>query len=132
MRVYRLFLHPDGALFALITAKRQGRDYLKEGVGLYRSRDGGENWECITKSLGLLWPKDFSVSPKSSKVIFLGAADAGGTSRAASIAPPTAARPGSASPATGLRSTSAPTSTRSGPAGSTPPSPRAPPAPPSG
>jgi len=77
MRVYRLYLHRDGALFALITAKRDGREYLKEGVGLYHSRDGGGKWECITRSLGLLWPKDFSVSPQSSQVIFLGAADAG-------------------------------------------------------
>ncbi len=76
MRVYRVFLHRDGTLFALITAKRGGGGYLDKGVGLYRSRDGGESWECITKSVGLLWPKDFSVSPRSSEVIFIGAADA--------------------------------------------------------
>ncbi len=76
MRVYRVILHPDGTLFALITAMRQGREFLNNGVGLYRSADGGESWECITKSVGLLWPKDFSVDPRSSKTIFLGAADA--------------------------------------------------------
>jgi hypothetical protein len=76
MRVYRLILHQDGTLFALITAKRQDRAFLKEGVGLYRSRNGGESWECITSATGLLWPKDFAVDPRSSKVIFLGAADA--------------------------------------------------------
>jgi photosystem II stability/assembly factor-like uncharacterized protein len=78
MRVYRLVFHKDGTLFALITAKRQNRVFLKEGVGLYRSRDGGESWECITESVGLLWPKDFAVHPDSSKIIFIGAADAGG------------------------------------------------------
>ena len=78
MRVYRVVIHPDGTLFALITAKRQGREFLKNGVGLYRSTDGGESWECVTKSVGLLWPKDFSLDPRSSKTIFLGAADAAG------------------------------------------------------
>jgi photosystem II stability/assembly factor-like uncharacterized protein len=84
MRVYRLILHKDGTLFALITAKRQGRAFVSLGPGLYRSRDGGESWECITKSIGvgqelapaLLWPKDFAVDPESSQVILVGAADA--------------------------------------------------------
>jgi hypothetical protein len=78
MRVYGVILHKDGTLFALITAKRQNRAFLKEGAGLYRSRDGGESWECITTSVGLLWPKDFAVHPESSELIFVGAADAGG------------------------------------------------------
>ena len=76
MRVYRGILHKDGTLFALITAKRQNRAFLKEGAGLYRSGDGGESWDCITESVGLLWPKDFAVHPESSSVIFIGAADA--------------------------------------------------------
>jgi photosystem II stability/assembly factor-like uncharacterized protein len=76
MRVYRLIRHQDGTLFALVTAKRQGGQYVTQGPGLYRSRDGGENWECITTSLGLLWPKDFAVSPRSSQLILIGAADA--------------------------------------------------------
>ena len=78
MRVYRLILHKDGTLFALVTAKRQNGAFLKEGAGLYRSRDGGENWGCMTTSVGLLWPKDFGVHPQTSDIIFVGAADAGG------------------------------------------------------
>lgn len=77
LRVYRLILHQDGTLFALVTAKRQGGKFLQGGAGLYRSRDGGETWKCITTSLGLTWPKDFAVSPRSSKVIFVGAANGG-------------------------------------------------------
>jgi photosystem II stability/assembly factor-like uncharacterized protein len=77
MRVYRLLLHDDGTLFALVTAKRRGGAYLPGAPGLYRSRDGGETWRCITSSLGLLWPKDFSAHPASSDLLFLGAADAG-------------------------------------------------------
>ena len=76
MRLYRVILHNDGTLFALITAKREGRTYLPQGVGLYRSRDGAQTWECITTSVDLLWPKDFAVDPRSSDTIFLGAADA--------------------------------------------------------
>jgi len=78
MRVYRVILHPDGTLFALVTAKRVGGDYLHGGAGLYRSRDGAETWESITADLDLIWPKDFAVSPDSSDVIFLGAADGWG------------------------------------------------------
>ncbi len=63
----------DGTLFALITAKRQGGSFLHGGAGLYRSRDGGDTWESLTADLDLIWPKDFSVSPDSSDVIFLGA-----------------------------------------------------------
>lgn len=76
MRVTRLLLHQDGALFALITAKRQRDDYLAGGAGLWRSRDGGEGWECLTRSLDLRWPKDFAVHPRDSGIIFVGAANA--------------------------------------------------------
>jgi photosystem II stability/assembly factor-like uncharacterized protein len=76
-RVYRVLRHSDGTLFALITAKREGRTYLPQGVGLYRSRDSAKTWQCITTSVGLLWPKDFAVDPRSSDTIFVGAADAG-------------------------------------------------------
>ncbi len=76
MRVYRVVLHQDGTLFALITAKRRDRTFLPGAPGLYCSQDGGESWQSITSSPGLLWPKDFSVHPERSDVIFLGAADA--------------------------------------------------------
>jgi len=73
MRVYRVILHSDGTLFALITAKRQGGSFLVGGAGLYRSGDGAETWESLTAGLSLIWPKDFEVSPDSSDVIFFGA-----------------------------------------------------------
>jgi photosystem II stability/assembly factor-like uncharacterized protein len=77
MRVYRLILHRDGTLFALITAKRVNRQFLEQGAGLYRARDGGESWECISSSVGFRWPKDFAVDPSDSKIIFVGAANGG-------------------------------------------------------
>jgi photosystem II stability/assembly factor-like uncharacterized protein len=78
MRVCKVVVHADGTLFCVVTAKRrsQGGPFLKEGVGLYRSKDAGENWECITKTVNLLWPKDFSVHPTDSKYIYIGAARA--------------------------------------------------------
>jgi photosystem II stability/assembly factor-like uncharacterized protein len=75
MRVCRLLLHPDGTLFCLITGLQKNDVFQPQGVGLYRSKDGAETWECITRSHPLLWPKDFDVDPRDSKVIYLGAAD---------------------------------------------------------
>ena len=52
MRAIKVVLHRDGTLFALVTAKRKPGvvygPFLKEGVGLYRSRDGGDTWEPFT------------------------------------------------------------------------------------
>jgi photosystem II stability/assembly factor-like uncharacterized protein len=75
-RACRLILHDDGTLFCLVTALRKDDRYVREGPGLYRSRDGGESWECINSSQPLLWPKDFDIDPRDSNVIYLGAADA--------------------------------------------------------
>ena len=79
MRVYRVALHRDGTLFAVICAKRPaaGKPLMSEGVGLYRSRDGAETWEKINATQPLLYLKDFSVDPRDSRRIALGAADAG-------------------------------------------------------
>lgn len=79
MNVYRVILHKDGTLFALITASIGG--FRAEGVGLYRLKEGSENWERITNEPLLLWPKDFAVHPENSSVIFVGAAHAGGGSQ---------------------------------------------------
>jgi len=75
-RACRLILHKDGTLFCLVTALMQDDQFVAEGPGLYRSRNGGESWECISESSALLWPKDFDVDPRDSNVIYLGAADA--------------------------------------------------------
>jgi photosystem II stability/assembly factor-like uncharacterized protein len=79
LRVYRVILHRDGTLFAVICAKRPsgGKPLAPEGVGLYRSRDGAETWSKINGGQPLLYPKDFSVDPRNSQRILLGAADAG-------------------------------------------------------
>jgi len=79
LRVYRVMLHRDGTLFAVICAKRPaaGQPLMPAGVGLYRSKDGAETWEQINASKPLLYPKDFSVDPRNSRRILLGAADAG-------------------------------------------------------
>lgn len=71
MRVCRVQLHPDGTLFALITAMRRNGRFEQEGVGLYRSADGGDHWSMVNRTNPLLWPKDFTVDPKNSKVIYL-------------------------------------------------------------
>ena len=77
MRVSRLILHADGALFALVCAKRPaaGQPLMSEGVGLYRSKDGAETWEKVNASLLFLYPKDFAVHPIDSRRILLGVCD---------------------------------------------------------
>jgi photosystem II stability/assembly factor-like uncharacterized protein len=76
LRVCRVQLHPDGTLFALLTALRERAGWVAEGVGLYRSRDRGETWELVNQTLPLLWPKDFAIDPQDSRVLYLAAADA--------------------------------------------------------
>lgn len=75
-RVDRVYLHPDGTLFALVTARRVKGVYQPEGVGLYRSMDGAASWTLVNGAQPLLWPKDFTVDSKDSKKIYLSAADA--------------------------------------------------------
>lgn len=75
-RVCRVHLHPDGTLFALVTARRRDGRFQPDGVGLYRSRDGGGRWECVTTGEGFLWPKDVTVDPDDSDTIYLGNCDA--------------------------------------------------------
>lgn len=83
MRVSRVILHGDGTLFAMVCAMRptRGTPLSGAGVGLYRSRDGAETWEKINASHTLLYPKEFSVHPRDSGIILLGACDAGGGDR---------------------------------------------------
>ena len=76
VRACRIILHSDGTLFCLVTALRKDRKYVAEGPGLYRSTDGGTSWEWINRSKPLLWPKDYDVDPRDSRVIYMGAADA--------------------------------------------------------
>jgi len=47
MRACRIILHRDGTLFCLVTALRKDEQFVAEGPGLYRSRDGGDSWEWI-------------------------------------------------------------------------------------
>jgi len=75
-RVDRVYLHPDGTLFALVTARRIKGVFQPDGVGLYHSTDGASTWSLVNGHQPLLWPKDFTVDPKDSKKIYLSAADA--------------------------------------------------------
>lgn len=78
LRVTRVYLHTDGTLFAMVTALRKDGKLVADGVGLYRSKDGGDSWTPANASQSLLWPKDFTVDPRDSRTIYVGAADAGG------------------------------------------------------
>jgi hypothetical protein len=75
--VCQVFLHPDGTLFALVTALRKNGQYQSGGVGLYRSKNGGATWEWANRSKPLLWPKGFTVDLSDSRILYLSASDAG-------------------------------------------------------
>jgi len=66
-------LHPDGTLFCAVSGKGQTWQNFTVPGSLYRSKDGGENWECITKSLKLHWTVDFDFDPKNSEVLYFAA-----------------------------------------------------------
>jgi photosystem II stability/assembly factor-like uncharacterized protein len=76
-RVSRVSLHRDGSLFAMVCAMRPaaGKPLLSEGVGLYRSKDGGETWQKVNASHPFLYPKEFTVHPKDSNRILVGVCD---------------------------------------------------------
>ncbi len=77
MRVYRVILHKDGTVFAMVCAKRPayGKPLMNEGVGLYRSKDGAETWKKVNISRLFLYPKDFTVHPEDSNIILVGTCD---------------------------------------------------------
>ena len=75
LRACRVFLHTDGTLFCLVTALYQDGTFEPDGVGLYRSKDKAEHWELVNQNQVFLWPKDFTVHPKDSNEIYLGACD---------------------------------------------------------
>jgi photosystem II stability/assembly factor-like uncharacterized protein len=68
--VYRLQLLPDGALLCAVTARRTGNVYNVPG-GLWRSRDGGERWECLTDSLRPFGMVDYTVDPRDPRTMYL-------------------------------------------------------------
>jgi photosystem II stability/assembly factor-like uncharacterized protein len=76
VRACRIIRHRDATLFCLVTALRKDGQFVAQGPGLYRSKDGGESWEWINQSQPLLWPKDYDVDPRDSRTVYLGASDA--------------------------------------------------------
>ena len=68
--VYQIKRHADGTLFVSITGDRK-KSVFKPLAGLYKSVDGGENWTCITKDLGLHWTNGFDFDPADSKTLYL-------------------------------------------------------------
>ncbi|MGD0091091.1 MAG: hypothetical protein ABSE73_14330 [Planctomycetota bacterium] len=63
-------LHPDGTLFCAVSGSgKTWHDFTVPG-SLYRSKDGGENWECISQPLKLHWTVDFDFDPRNSEVLY--------------------------------------------------------------
>ncbi len=68
--VWRLWIRNDGSLDCVITGKRIGDTFPVPG-GLYRSRDGGQSWTDLTKSLTPQWPGDAVTDPNDANRIWL-------------------------------------------------------------
>jgi photosystem II stability/assembly factor-like uncharacterized protein len=73
----QIVLHDDGTLFVVSTGRKHGGTYITDGPGVYRSKDAGKTWELANKGQAFAWPKDITVDPKDSKIIYVGAANAG-------------------------------------------------------
>lgn len=65
-------LHKDGTLYALCGGKKLSRLEPVEVNGLFRSTDGAQTWECVTKGVKMYLPYGFDVQQDDSKVIWLG------------------------------------------------------------
>jgi hypothetical protein len=78
MRVCRLHLHGGGALFCVVTGRMEGGGLIRDGVGLYRSRDAGGHWELISGQMDLRWLTDYAVDPGESRVVYLAACNSPG------------------------------------------------------
>jgi photosystem II stability/assembly factor-like uncharacterized protein len=68
MHAYLVKLHPDGTLLCTVTGKRSGTEF-SDGSGLYRSRDGGQHWQCISPPLK--WANGFDFDPRDSRTIYV-------------------------------------------------------------
>jgi len=73
-RVHRVRRHPKtGALFAVVTARKHGRDFRVPG-GLWKSTDGGESWIDLTADLKLKWPCGYvALHPQDDRILLLSA-----------------------------------------------------------
>ncbi len=72
LRVCRLRRHADGTLFCLITSRMAEGQLIREGVGLFRSRDAGLSWEETTAGQDWRWLSDYEIDPEDSSTLYLG------------------------------------------------------------
>jgi photosystem II stability/assembly factor-like uncharacterized protein len=75
----KLQLHEDGTLFVLLTGRKvDGKYYIDKGPGIYKSTDGAKTWQLVNKGADnyFYWPKDFTVDPRNSNIIYVGVCDA--------------------------------------------------------
>ena len=67
-RGLNLVLHRDGTLFVATTGKVKR---TPNGVGIWRSTDGGESWTNIAAGQPWTWIRDFTVNPDDSRTLLV-------------------------------------------------------------
>lgn len=72
--VIKVKLLPDGTLYALVTARPDVNNkwrFPHEGGGIWKSTDGAESWQDITKGMDLAYPVVFTIDPFDQDHIYL-------------------------------------------------------------
>jgi len=74
MHAFMVEVHPKtGDVYCSITATRHGGKFPVPG-GMWKSTDGGDNWQSINGGLKLGWPCGFALDPRDANVVYLTAA----------------------------------------------------------
>ncbi|MCA1596894.1 MAG: hypothetical protein LC772_10795, partial [Chloroflexi bacterium] len=68
---YRLQLSADGLLYCSVAMRRVNGNHYPVPGGLWRSRDGGDTWECATDSLKPSGMIDFALDPRDTRTMYL-------------------------------------------------------------
>lgn len=77
--VIHVRLGPDGAVYALLSGRRDSKWKFRFGAGgLWRSTDKGETWVEITKGLHIVNPVNFAVDPRNARRIMVATSQAPG------------------------------------------------------